>query len=222
MNSSFTQIHKELAGLLPTSMLQHCETRCVKKGERLFATGNKPAHMFYVGSGEIVLERLGLQGSWVVLQRVQHGFVAEASLQSPSYHCDARAVTKTELTTINIGLLLSAMASDAAFALRWIHMQNAELRRLRLQCERLTLNRVGDRLLHLIDTEGQSGRLQLSAGLKSLAGQLGVTHEALYRCVAGMEKAKCLRRDGSVLVLLRAVDACAGMVLEARSVAAGV
>jgi len=54
MNSSFTQVHKELAGLLPTIMLQHCETRCVKKGERLFATGNKPAHMFYVGSGEIL------------------------------------------------------------------------------------------------------------------------------------------------------------------------
>ena len=80
-------------------------------------------------------------------------------------------------------------------------MLNAELRRLRLQCERLALNRVQDRLLHLIETEGQGGRLPLGAGLKSLAGQLGVTHEALYRCVAGMEKSQYLRREGAALVL---------------------
>jgi CRP-like cAMP-binding protein len=206
MVSSFTQVHNELAELLPAALLVHCEACCVKKGERLFLTGNKPTHMFYVGAGEIVLERLGQNGSWLVLQRARHGFVAEASLQSARYHCDARAVEKTELTTVAIEPLLAAMAVDAAFAARWIRMQSAELRRLRLQCERLALNRVQDRLIHLIETEGQGGVLTLGVGLKSFAAQLGVTHEALYRCVAGMEKAQLLRRVGGDLVLLSAVN----------------
>ncbi len=91
--------------------------------------------------------------------------------------------------------LHAAMATDSAFAQRWIHMLNGELRRLRLQCERLALNRVQDRLLHLIETEGTAGQLPIGAGLKSLAGQLGVTHEALYRCVANLVKAQRLQRS---------------------------
>lgn len=173
----------------------------VKKGERLFFAGTKPRHMFYVGGGEVVLERLGRQGDVVVLQRAREGFVGEASLQSACYHCDARVVLDAEITMIEIACLQAVMATDAAFSKRWISMLSAELRRLRLQCERLALNRVQDRLLHLIETEGQSGRLPLPAGLKSLAGQLGVTHEALYRCVASMEKARCLRREAAALLL---------------------
>lgn len=71
-----------------------------------------------------------------------------------------------------------------------------ELKRLRAQCERLSLKGVRNRLLHLIDSEGQAGRLPLGAGLKSIALELGVTHEALYRTVAEMEKQGILRREG--------------------------
>lgn len=202
MTTPLTQVHKELEELLPETLLAGCETRHVKKGDRLFTAGTKPVCMFYVSRGEVVLERLGRQGEVVVLQRARHGFVGEASLQSARYHCDARVVVNAEITTVQIASLQAAMAHDAAFSARWIRMLNEELRRLRLQCERLALNRVQDRLLHLIETEGQAGRLPLAAGLKSLAGQLGVTHEALYRCVAGMEKSKRLRREDATLVLV--------------------
>lgn len=182
--------------------------RRVKKGERLFQAGTKPTHMFYVGSGEVVLERLGRQGDVVVLQRARHGFVGEASLQSARYHCHARVMLDAEITSVAIAPLLAAMTADAAFSARWVGMLSAELRRLRLQCERLALNRVQDRLLHLIETEGQGGRLSLDAGLKSLAGQLGVTHEALYRCVASLERAQVLRREGAALVLTQGDETC--------------
>jgi hypothetical protein len=39
----------------------------------------------------------------------------------------------------------------------------------------------------------------LGAGLKLMASELGVTHEALYRTVAGLEKQGVLRReDGQI------------------------
>ena len=90
-----------------------------------------------------------------------------------------------------------SLLTDPAFAMRWMAMLNRELRRLRAQCERLSIKGVKGRLLHLIETEGESGFLQLRAGLKSLASELAVSHEALYRTVAELEKQQVLRRDGA-------------------------
>ena len=59
-----------------------------------------------------------------------------------------------------------------------------------------------DRVLHLINSEGQNGSYAATTGLKSLAGELGVTHEALYRTLAVLEKAQVIRRAEGVLVLM--------------------
>lgn len=204
MNSRFTQIHP-LTDLLPDALHARCQTLRHKKGSLLFAVGDKPQSMFFIESGEVVLQRLGRQGEFIVLQRCRRGFVAEASLQSTRYHCDVRVVVAAEITQVGMDDLQLAMAADPEFAQRWIHMLNSELRRLRLQCERLALTRVQDRLLHLIETEGTAGHLPMGAGLKSLAGQLGVTHEALYRCVANLVKAQRLQRTPQGLSLINSV-----------------
>jgi len=202
MKTSLTPLHQDLAALLPDTLHAACQARSYKKGEVLFAMGDKPQAMFFVESGEVVLQRMSLQGDAVVLQRASRGFVAEASLQSVRYHCDARVVAASHITHVGLVELQEAMATDPIFAQRWILMLNSELRRLRLQCERLALNRVQDRLLHLIETEGTAGHLPMGAGLKSLAGQIGVTHEALYRCVAGLVKAQRLQRSPQGLFLV--------------------
>lgn len=202
MNRSLPAIPKELGQLLPASLHDSCSTQKYGKGDRLFVTGDKPAYMFFVASGEVVLERLGLQGAPVILQRTRHGFVGEASLQSARYHCDGRAIAASEIARVPIREIRAALESDPPFATRWIGMLNQEVKRLRMQCERLSLHKVQDRLLHLLDTEGMNGKYPIGAGLKSLAGELGVTHEALYRCVAEMEKKSLLRRDEGCLSLL--------------------
>lgn len=187
--------------LLPVGLHDFCMTATKDRGERLFAAGDKPAHMFFIGRGEVVLERLGAQGDSVVLQRTRHGFVGEASLQSERYHCDARVIAPSQVTQLPIGEVRSAMNGDPLFASRWIGMLNREVKRLRLQCERLSLNKVQDRLFHLMESEGQDGKYPLGTGLKSLASELGVTHEALYRCVSDLEKRGLLHRDEKFLCL---------------------
>ena len=157
--------------------------------------------MFFVVSGEVILERPGLHGESVVLQRTRHGFVGEASLQSASYHCDGKVVAPSDLVQIPIRQIHTALETDPAFAIRWIRMLSGEVRRLRMQCERLSLHKVQNRLLHLLETEGKDGKYPLGAGLKSLAGELGVTHEALYRCVADMEKKGLIQREDGALSL---------------------
>jgi CRP/FNR family transcriptional regulator, dissimilatory nitrate respiration regulator len=125
-----------------------------------------------------------------------------ASLQSARYHCDGRVIIPSEITRVPVQEVRAALARDPAFASRWIAMLNREVRRLRLQCERLSLNKVQDRLFHLLETEGRNEKYPLGAGLQSLAADLGVTHEALYRCVASMEKKKLVFRNDGYLNLL--------------------
>ncbi|MDD5334275.1 MAG: Crp/Fnr family transcriptional regulator [Rhodoferax sp.] len=204
MAASFTQLHQELAELLPADLRAACVTSRYAKGEQLFSAGQKPTYMFFISSGEVLLERLSRQGEAIVLQRTRHGIVSEASLQSARYHCDAKVIASSEITGVPIHRIAAALASDPAFSSRWIGMLNREVKRLRLQCERLSLHKVQDRLLHFLETEGQQGKYPLSSGLKSLAGELGVTHEALYRCVSDLEKKGILRRgDGYLITLSR-------------------
>jgi CRP-like cAMP-binding protein len=202
----FTDALVELHELLPKSLMATCEELKATKGTCLFKAGEKPERMFFVVSGEVVLERPGLQGAPVILQRTRRGFVSEASLQSATYHCHGQVVANARLIRIPIGKVREAIDSDSAFAGRWIGMLNKEVKRLRLQCERLSLTKVHDRFVHLLETEGDDGRFPIGAGIKSLASELGVTHEALYRCIYAMEKQGTLERTETHLCLAKATE----------------
>lgn len=190
-----------LDALLPSELKTGLAEVALSRGERLFLRGQVPQRMYFVLHGEVVLERPGESGAAVVLQRVRSGFIAEASLQSEGYHCDAVVTVSGVALALSLRLLRSHLAADSAFALRWIGMLNGEVRRLRAQCERLSLNAVAARLLHLVETEGTAGVLPVPSGLKSLAPELAVTHEALYRAVARLEREGLIRREAQALVL---------------------
>jgi CRP-like cAMP-binding protein len=193
----FTDALEELHELLPKSLIASCEEVQFPRGACLFKAGDKPERMFFVVSGEVVLERPGLQGNSIILQRTRRGFVSEASLKSARYHCHGQVVANVKIVQLPIRLVRDAMDSDPAFAGRWIGMLNKEVKRLRLQCERLSLTKVQDRFVHLLETEGAKGCFPIGAGIKSLAAELGVTHEALYRCIYAMEKLGTLLRTAT-------------------------
>jgi CRP-like cAMP-binding protein len=192
---------KTLTQLLPTSLHGLCEAEDIPIGTALFLTGDQPHWMFFVSAGEVVLERHGVDGQHACLQRCQSGFVGEASLTSSRYHCDSRTTWDTQITKVPIKALRQALKTDPAFAERWIAMLSREVRQLRLQNERLSLPKVQDRLLHLIETEGTDGRYALTCSVKDLAKQLAVTHEALYRAIARLVEFGRVERGDGVLIL---------------------
>jgi CRP-like cAMP-binding protein len=202
----FANALEELYELLPKNLIASCEEIAPPKGIHLFKAGDKPERMFFVISGEVVLERPGMQGSTVILQRTRRGFVSEASLKSEKYHCHGQVVANARIVQIPVRKVRDAMDSDSAFAGRWIGMLNKEVKRLRLQCERLSLTKVQDRLIHLLETEGEKGCFPIGAGIKSLAAELGVTHEALYRCIYAMEKIATLQRTATHVCLTKPAD----------------
>ncbi len=200
-DSADNRLPQPLRELLPSELQALCTSSACARGDVLFQQGKKPTRMLFVTRGEVVLQRLGRRGESVVLHRARRGFVGEASLESARYHCDAVVTSSGEVIAIPIEAVRLALAADSAFARRWIAMLNREVKRLRAQCERLSLKGVKERLLHLIETEGQDGCLTMGSGLKSMAAELGVSHEALYRAVAELEKGGGLRRRENSLVV---------------------
>lgn len=190
-----------LKTLLPPEIQGECEAGLIKKHDRVFLAGAMPVWMFYVISGEVTLERIGMHGESVVLQRTRQGFISEASLKVSRYHCDAVAIADTHVIKVPVKALTQSLDQDPAFASRWIHMLNSEVRRLRLHLERLNMKSIRDRLMHLIETEGKDGRFPIPSGLKTLAGELGVTHEALYRAIAALQSEGIIEKKDAQLIV---------------------
>ncbi len=153
--------------------------------------------MYFVVSGEVHLVRRSPSGSEIVLQRAREGFLAEASLDQAAYHCDAVAVLPSELLMLPRKSFLEALAADG-FRSRWIMHLARELRRVRAQSERLSLRTAQERIVHCIETEGD-GSIRLSHSKKEWAAELGLTHEALYRALARMERSGEIDIVGTVL-----------------------
>lgn len=191
-----------LKNLLPKDLLTQCHAHHFEKGDYLFHQGNKPEYMFFIVSGEAILTRNSSHGEPTTLQRSKAGFLSEASLLTDVYHCDAIATQSGQAITLPINSLRSAL-SDNQFSLKWMQLLSKEIMRLRTQSERLSLKDIRSKLIHLIETEGKQGALNIQSDLKSLASEIGVSHEALYRSIARLEKEGLLKKFPNSLQLLK-------------------
>lgn len=156
--------------------------------------------MFFVLDGEVRLLRRSRSGDDVILQRARKGFLAEASLDQASYHCDAVAAQNSSLLAIDRKAFADALGRPEIRDI-WCGQLARELRNVRAQSERLSLKTARDRIAHFIETEGEGGMVELGRSKKDWAAELGITHEALYRAMARMEQAGELLVSGTRLRL---------------------
>lgn len=201
-NHMSQNIPQTLLNLLPSKVLVLSKERVLNKGEVLFQQGNKPEILFFIVSGEAVLSRVSSNGETTILQRCKAGFLSEASLLSEKYHCDAYATQSGLAVTIPIQAIRNALM-ESDFAIKWVQLLSREIMRLRTQSERLGLKDIKSKLLHLIETEGTKGTLTLQSDFKSLASEIGVTHEALYRTISALEKDGILLKTPNSLQLVQ-------------------
>lgn len=191
-----------LRNLLPQELLTQCRAHHFEKGEYLFHHGEQPELIFFIVSGEATLTRTSSRGEPIILQRCKGGFLSEASLLTDVYHCDASATRSGQAISLPITALRDAL-TDVSFSLKWVQLLSKEIMRLRTQSERLSLKDIRSKLIHLIETEGNQGILAIQSDLKSIASEIGVTHEALYRTIAALEKEGLLKKHSFSLELLR-------------------
>ena len=191
-----------LKDLLPKGLLGECLAHHFEKGDYLFHQGKKPEYMFFIVSGEAVLSRTSSHGEPTILQRCKGGFLSEASMLADVYHCDAIATHNGQAITLPIKSLRDGLV-DSKFSLKWVQLLSKEIMRLRTQSERLSLKDIRSKLIHLIETEGKQGVLTLQSDFKSMASEIGVTHEALYRAIATLETEGILKKSSHSLQLIK-------------------
>lgn len=149
-------------------------------GEQLFRTGQKVDRLYLVLRGEIALERISLEGRRLVLQRARIGdIVAEASMFAAAYHCDATALTESEVASVPIDRFKAMSQIDPQIMEELARHLAMQVQKTRTRAEILSLNKVEDRLdawlvLH-------EGTMPAKGHWLALAEEIGVSPEALYR-----------------------------------------
>lgn len=156
--------------------------RIFRKGQYIFHQGDAVAAMFLIEDGEARLVRRRRDGGAAVLQRAGAGAVlAEASLFTPEYHCDAIAATRVKARSIARAAMNHLFESDMGFAKAWASHLAAEVRKARLRAEILSLRTVAERLDAWLADRGQ---MPGKGGWKTIAHEIGASPEALYRELA--------------------------------------
>ena len=164
------------------------EIRNFAAGQNLFYQQDPVRGLYWVLAGEIHLHRHDAHGRSIILQRAGKGsLLAEASLFSPTYHCDAVAITATRTRRFAILDIHRRLNTDPAFAVAWATHLAGEVQNARYRAEILSMARVRDRLDGWIAWNG--GRLPERGEGTYIAAEIGVSPEALYRELASRRKA---------------------------------
>ena len=180
-------------------------SRKLKSGETLFRLGDRTEGLYEVVAGRIRLSRVDRSGREVILYVAGAGeTIAEASLYSPTYHCDAIASTEAQVLLYPKRAVLAAFAKDAGAGQAFTAMLARQVMNLRTRIEQRNIRSARERVRHFLALNtGADGRtVELSGTLKDLAAELGLTHEALYRTLAALERAGEIKRSRGKITLL--------------------
>jgi CRP-like cAMP-binding protein len=156
------------------------QTVSMSAGEALFHTGDPVRFLYLVQSGGIHLTRFDAEGSAAVMQRAVAGMIlAESSIFSDVYHCDAITVADTVVLRIVRADLRRAAQADAGLMEAIARHLAREVQRTRIRVEVLAKRTVRERLDAWL-TLGD-GRWPERGTMVSVAQDIGVSPEAFYR-----------------------------------------
>jgi CRP/FNR family transcriptional regulator, dissimilatory nitrate respiration regulator len=156
--------------------------RVLRKGRYLFHQSDAVQHMFQIVESEVQLIRRDKQGHKLILQRGGQGnILAEASLFTNTYHCDAVAVEVSGVRCFSRNDVLKRFESDPIFTKQWATHLASEVRTARFKAEVLSQRTVAQ---HLDMWLLQNGVLPDKGTWKQLAAEIGTSPEALYREIA--------------------------------------
>jgi CRP/FNR family transcriptional regulator, dissimilatory nitrate respiration regulator len=194
------------AGWLSPKVCNAAIERKLVAGEALFHAGRRTVGLYEVLSGTVRLVRVDQSGREAVLQAASAGdILAEASLFSSAYHCDAIATTAATVALYPKAILLAELRRDPKAAQAFAAMLARQIMTLRTRLERRNIRSARDRIRHFLalNVSADGRTVELPGTLKEVAGDLGLTHEALYRALARMEAEGEIKRSGGMIRIER-------------------
>jgi CRP-like cAMP-binding protein len=163
--------------------------RTLKAGQSLFTQGDRTAGLFEVVKGKVRLARVDVTGRETILYSALAGdLIGEASLFSGVYHCDAIATTSAVVRLYPKSVLLAEFQRNPEAAQAFMAMLARQIMSLRTRLEQRNIRSARDRVRHHLSVSaGADGTVILPGTIKTLAAEIGLTHEALYRTLSEME-----------------------------------
>lgn len=150
------------------------------KGAHLFLRGDRVTALHLVRTGKIKLIRTLSDGAVLTLHEASEGaVVAEASLFSDHYHCDAVVTEDATIASLPRNTVFEALESQAV-SLPALQAALAQVQELRARVEVLRLRRTSERLDAYLHLKGPPER----GHWVDVADWIGVTPPALYRELA--------------------------------------
>ena len=162
-----------------TALFDQVESRSLSINELLFRTGDQVTSICLVDHGCIALERHLQTGTVTCLQRAVAGqFLAEASIYANHYHCDARALEPTRYRSLPTRMFKESLHADTQLADQWARHLSLTVQKTRFLSELRSIRTISDRLDMWV---AEFGPIPGKGQWKSLAAELAVSPEALYR-----------------------------------------
>lgn len=188
-----------IAGIAPTPQRVAAEAALFRQGDATFA-------FFRLVSGAIRLVRVTPAGAQVAMHSVRPGeLFAEASLFSPRYHCDAIASRASEVLVYPKREALRRLKEHPEDLWRFAGDLAHRVQQLRTRLEVRQIRAARERVLQSLRLRcGEGGAWRIEGTLKQFAEEVGLTHEALYRALARLEREGWIRRaDGEIRLAAR-------------------
>jgi CRP-like cAMP-binding protein len=193
---------------LPSTVRLAAIDHKLKAGEPLFRLGDGTLGLCEVVAGRVRLARLDRAGHEIVLHVAGPGeTLAEASLYSPQYHCDAIANTDAIVRIYPKREVLAAFEENPKAAQAFTETLAHQVMSLRARIEQRNIRSARERVRHFLTLNVGSDRrtVKVRGTLKDLAAEIGLTHEALYRTLATLERSGEIRRKGDKIVLSKRI-----------------
>ena len=195
--STLTQILQSLSGGSGVP-------RRLDAGEMLFTTGDPVRSLFVVDKGQLRLLRHTAFGATLTLHVARTGEAfAEASLFSQTYHCDAAADVRSTVMAYPKLTLLTALREDPEAALTLTGHLARQVHMLRAQIELLNIRPARDRVLAYLHNHlsASARHVDFERTWKAIATEIGLTHGAVYRALAKLERDGLIERDRGIVAL---------------------
>lgn len=185
-----------LAGLSP-------RRQALAAGTALFRQGDRTVGIYILQRGALRLQRVTPDGAAVTLHQVRAGeMFAEASLFAARYHCDAIAESDSVAGLYPKAALATRLRHDPEALWNFTGDLARRLQGMRQRYELKQIRSAPQRVLQFLRLRcDPAGRYCVQGSLKDIAAELGLTHEALYRALALLERQGSIARLDGYLCL---------------------
>lgn len=193
---------------LPAGARSAAIDRKLKAGEPLFRLGRETMGLCEVVKGRVRLARVDRSGHEIVLHVAGPGeTLAEASLFSAQYHCDAIANTDALVRVYPKREVLAAFENSPKAARAFTETLAHQVMSLRTRIEQRNIRSARERVRHflMLNVGPDRRTVELRGTLKDLAAEIGLTHEAFYRTLAALERSGEIKRKGQRIVLSKRI-----------------